>query len=67
VTDHGRASEHASEAMPLLWLSVWKDELKDQSNDIADICLRRLSAVPPRGCRVSMLADRGFGDHNLFP
>jgi hypothetical protein len=31
VTEHGRA-------MPLpllwLWLSVWKDELKDQRNDI---------------------------------
>src|SRR5215210_4094228 len=32
VTDHGRA-------MPLLWLSVWKDELKDQRNDIEDTCL----------------------------
>ena len=30
VTGHGRA-------MPLLWLSVWKDELKDQRNDNAAI------------------------------
>src|SRR4051812_18117683 len=29
VTEHGRA-------MPLLWLSVWKDELKDQRNAIED-------------------------------
>src|SRR6202789_3298623 len=36
VTEHGRA-------MPLLWLSMWKDELKDQRNDIEDTCLRRLS------------------------
>jgi hypothetical protein len=39
VTEHGRA-------MPLLWLSVWKDELKDQRNDIEDtVCgaCRRLS------------------------
>ena len=59
VTDHGRA-------MPLLWLSVWKDELKDQRNAIEDTCLRRLSEVVPPGCRVTILADRGFGDHKLF-
>src|SRR5271168_4593785 len=59
VTEHGRA-------MPLLWLSVWKDELKDQRNAIKDTCLRRLSAVIPPGCRVTILADHGFGDHKLF-
>jgi Transposase DDE domain len=59
VTEHGRA-------MPLLWLSMWKDELKDQRNDIEDTCLRRLSEVLPSGCRVTILADRGFGDHKLF-
>ena len=59
VTDHGRA-------MPLLWLSVWKDELKDQRNDFEDACLRRLSQLVPPGCRVTILADRGFGDHKLF-
>jgi hypothetical protein len=59
VTEHGRA-------MPLLWLTVWKDELKDQRNDIEDTCLRRLSEVLPPGCRVTILADRGFGDHKLF-
>ena len=59
VTQHGRA-------MPLLWLSVWKDELKNQRNDIEDTCLRRLSEVLPPSCRVTILADRGFGDHKLF-
>src|SRR3984893_10857713 len=59
VTEHGRA-------MPLLWLSVWKDELKDKRNDIEDTCLRRLSEVLPPGCRVTILADRGFADHKLF-
>jgi hypothetical protein len=59
VTEHGRA-------MPLLWLSVWKDELKDQRNAIEDSCLRRLSEVLSPGCRVTILADRGFGDHKLF-
>ncbi|MEE3504095.1 transposase [Acidiphilium acidophilum] len=59
VSSHGRA-------MPLLWLSMWKDELKDQRNAIEDTCLRRLSEVVPPGCRVTILADRGFGDHKLF-
>lgn len=59
VTGHGRA-------MPLLWLSVWKDELKDQRNDIEDTCLRRLSEVIPPGRRVTILADHAFGDHKLF-
>ena len=45
---------------------MWKDELKDQRNDIEDSCLRRLSEVLPPGCRVTILADRGFGDHKLF-
>jgi hypothetical protein len=35
-------------------------------NGIEDTCLRRLSAVIPPGCRVTILADRGFGDHKLF-
>ena len=59
VTGHGRAT-------PLLWLTVWKDELKDQRNDFEDACLGRLSEVVPPGCRVTILADRGFGDHKLF-
>ena len=40
VTGHGRAA-------PLLWLSVWKDEFKDQRNDFEDACLRRLSELVP--------------------
>jgi len=59
VTNHGRAT-------PLMWLSVWKDELKDQRNDFEDACLLRLSQIVPPGCRVTILADRGFGDHKLF-
>jgi Transposase DDE domain len=59
VTGHGRAT-------PLLWLSVWKDELKDHRNAYEDACLRRLAALVPPGCRVTILADRGFGDQKLF-
>jgi hypothetical protein len=59
VTGHGRAA-------PLLWLTVWKDELKDQRNDFEDACLRRLAELVPPDCRVTILADRGFGDQKLF-
>jgi hypothetical protein len=59
VTSHGRAA-------PLLWLSVWKEELKNRRNDYEDACLRRLSELVPSGCRVVILADRGFGDQKLF-
>jgi hypothetical protein len=33
----------------LLWLSVLKDELKDQRNDFEDLCLARLAQVLPEG------------------
>ena len=59
VTSHGRAT-------PLLWLSVLKDELKDQRNDFEDLCLARLAAVLPGGVKVTLLDDRGFGDTKLF-
>jgi Transposase DDE domain len=58
VAGHGRAAA--------LWLSVWKDELKNQRNAYEDACLRRLAGLVPPGCRVTVLADRGFGDQRLF-
>jgi hypothetical protein len=59
VTSHGRAA-------PLLWLTVWKEELTNRRNDYEDACLRRLSELVPPGCHVTILADRGFGDQKLF-
>ena len=59
VTGHGRAT-------PLLWLTVWKEELSERRNDYEDACLVRLSQVVPPGCAVTILADRGFGDRKLF-
>ncbi len=59
VTSHGRAS-------PLIWITVWKEELKDRRNDFEDACLRRLAELLPSGCHVTILADRGFGDQKLF-
>jgi hypothetical protein len=59
VTGHGRAT-------PLLWVTVWKEELTKQRNDFEDACLARLKELVPAGCAVTILADRGFGDHKLF-
>jgi hypothetical protein len=59
VTSHGRAT-------PLLWLTVLKDELKNQRNDFEDLCLARLAKLLPQGVAVTILADRGFGDTKLF-
>ncbi len=59
VTGHGRAA-------PLLWLTVWKEEIATRRNDYEDACLRRLAETLPAGCRVTILADRGFGDQKLF-
>ena len=59
VTNHGRAT-------PLLWLTVDKDELKNQRNDFEDACLNRLKETLPDGVAVTILADRGFGDAKLF-
>jgi hypothetical protein len=59
VSNHGRAT-------PLLWLTVGKDELKNRRNDIEDVCLSRLKDLLPEGVRVTILADRGFGDGKLF-
>lgn len=59
VTRHGRAT-------PLLWLTVDKDELKNQRNDFEDACLNRLKQCLPEGVSATILADRGFGDAKLF-
>src|SRR4051812_12011928 len=59
VTGHGRAA-------PLLWLNIWKEEIATRRNDYEDACLCRLAKLVPPGCRVTILADRGFGDQKLF-
>jgi len=59
VTKHGRAQ-------PLLWHSVFKAELAGKRNDIEDSCLVRLEQSLPEGTKVTILADRGFGDAKLF-
>ena len=59
MTDHCRAA-------PLVWLTAWKEEIATQRNDFENACLCRLAGTVPAGCRVTVLADRGFGDQKLF-
>jgi len=59
LTSHGRAT-------PLLWKTVMKTELKDNRNLFEDQLLQRLREVTPVGVKVTVLADRGFGDHKLY-
>src|SRR5579871_4919949 len=59
VTSHGRAT-------PLIWKTVVKSDLKDNRNEYEDGVIRRLHEVLPQGVRVTLLADRGFGDQKLY-
>src|SRR3954453_2692743 len=59
VTRHGRAT-------PLIWLSVYKDELTDARNAYEDAAVRRLAEGLPPGVKCTLLADRGFADTKLF-
>jgi hypothetical protein len=59
LTRHGRAT-------PLVWLSVDKATLKNRRNGYEYQVLRRLAAVLPADVRVTVVADRGFGDQKLY-
>jgi hypothetical protein len=59
ITSHGRAT-------PLLWKTVMKSELKGWRNEHEDLLLERFREVLPAGVKVTVLADRGFGDQALY-
>jgi hypothetical protein len=59
VTAQGRA-------LPLIWRTVRKTALKGQRNRYEDEVLLRLHEVLPADVRVTVLADRGFGDQHLY-
>ena len=59
ITRHGRAT-------PLVWKSVRKSSLKGNRNRYEDELLLRFKEVLPVGVKVTLLADRGFGDQKLF-
>jgi hypothetical protein len=59
ITSHGRAT-------PLLWKTYEKSKLKQHRNDYEDNLLEYLRAIVPPEVRVTVLADRGFGDQALY-
>jgi hypothetical protein len=59
ITRHGRAT-------PLLWHTVRKSEMNGQRNGHEDRLLKRLREVLPAEVHATILADRGFGDHDLY-
>lgn len=60
LTKHGRAT-------PLVWLTVPKSALKGNRADSEDLVLERLKdALPSTVTKVTVLADRGFGDVKLY-
>jgi hypothetical protein len=59
VTSHGRAT-------PLVWKTVVKSELKDHRNEHEDELLEFFERCLPGPVKVTLLADRGFGDQKLY-
>ena len=59
LTGHGRAT-------PLMWRTVRSSALKGQMKRYEKELLERLREVMPWGVKVTVVADRGFGDCKLF-
>ena len=59
VTKHGRATQ-------LVWMTVEKSKLLNHRNEFEDRVILRLGEVLPAGVRVTVLADRGFGDPEVL-
>lgn len=59
LTSHGRAT-------PMMWVTVEKSRLKGWRNTHEDRLLERFRAALPADARVTVLADRGFGDSALY-
>ena len=59
LTRHGRAT-------PLLWKTVRSSEMKGKRNGHEDELLGRLREATPAGVKVTVVADRGFGDSALL-
>lgn len=52
---------------PLVWKTVTRSELLSQRNEHEDELLGLLASILPGDVRVTVVADRGFGDTKLFP
>ena len=58
-TGHGRST-------PLVWKTVTRSQLKERRNEHEDDLLILFAAVAPGEVRVTVVADRGFGDCKLY-
>lgn len=59
VTSHGRAT-------PLVWKTVSKDALKNNRNEVEDSLVTLLRYNVPLSTKITLLADRGFGDVDFY-
>jgi len=59
LTSHGRAT-------PLMWMTFEKSKMRDRRNKYEDRILTHLRDCLPEGVKVTILADRGFGDQKLY-
>ena len=59
VTRHGRAT-------PPAWWTVEKSSLKNNRNGDEQVVVSHLASLIPEGVRVTLLADRGFGDQAFY-
>jgi hypothetical protein len=59
ITSHGRAT-------PLMWKTHEKSKLKQHRNEYEDNLLEYFRDIVPPEVRVTVLADRGFGDQALY-
>ena len=59
ITSHGRAT-------PLMWKTHDKATLKDHRNGYEDELLAYFRQILPSDVRVTLLADRGFGDQAMY-
>jgi RNase H-fold protein (predicted Holliday junction resolvase) len=59
ITRHGRAT-------PLLWKTFKKSSLAGNRNAYEDEVIERLHEILPETIRVTLLADRGFGDRKRY-
>lgn len=59
VTSHGRAT-------PLIWMTVQKSTLEGKRNDYEYRVIERLHECLAADVKITVLADRGFGDKKLY-
>lgn len=59
ITTHGRAT-------PLIWMTVPKSTLEGQRNAHEHTLIEKLHECIAANVRITLLADRGFGDQKLY-